>query len=180
MSFGFSIGDFVCVGQLAWQIYRKCKSASSEFKSISSQLISLHIVFKDVNETIEEWGLPESKQTDLLQIAEESKETLDELDQLLKKYSGLGMKSSRTLDRLRYPRAHVDELRTRLESYINMLSSFKISLVLYALVDVHIGSARADRFSTDHLKLDWRRWYLRSWQNGKRVCAKPQSYLANR
>ncbi|KAE9369086.1 hypothetical protein N431DRAFT_485094 [Stipitochalara longipes BDJ] len=130
MNFGFSLGDFVGVGQLAWQIYRKCKSASSEFKSISSQLISLHIVFKDVNETIEELGLPESKKGDLLQIAENSKETLDELDQLLKKYSGLGMKSSRTLDRLRYPRAHVDDLRSRLDSYINMLSSFKMSLVL--------------------------------------------------
>jgi hypothetical protein len=72
MSFGFSIGDFVAVGQLAWQVYRKCKSAPSEFKAISSQLISLHIVYKDVNETIEEWGLSESKKGDLLQIADDS------------------------------------------------------------------------------------------------------------
>ena len=130
MSFGFGIGDFMAVGQLAWQVYRKCKTAPSEFKTISSQLISLHIVIKDVNETIEEWELPEAKKSDLLQIGEDSKETLNELDQLLKKYSNLGMKSSRTLDRLRYPRADTAELRARLESYINLLTSFKTSLVL--------------------------------------------------
>ncbi len=43
MNFGFSIGDFIGVGQLAWQVYRKSKKAPSEFKTISSQLISLHI-----------------------------------------------------------------------------------------------------------------------------------------
>jgi hypothetical protein len=130
MNFGFSIGDFLAVGQLAWQLYRKCKAAPSDFKAISSQLISLHIVIKDVNETIEEWALPEAKKSYLLQIGEDSKDTLNELDQLLKKYSGLGMKSSRTLDRLKYPRAHIEELRARIESYINILTSFKTSLVL--------------------------------------------------
>jgi hypothetical protein len=130
MSFGFSVSDFITVGQLAWQVYRKCKSASSEFKAISAQLISLHIVIRDVNETIEEWDLPEAKKNYLLQIGEDSHEALNELDQLLKKYSSLGMKSSRTFDRLRYPRAHIEELRARIESYINQLTALKTSLIL--------------------------------------------------
>ncbi|KAH8597323.1 hypothetical protein B0O99DRAFT_593060 [Bisporella sp. PMI_857] len=130
MSFGFSVGDFLAVGQLAWQVYRKCKTAPSEFKSVSSQLVSLHIVIKDVHATIEEWELPEAKKDDLLQIVGDAKETLEELDQLLQKYKRLGLKSSRTFDRLRYPRAEVDELRIRVESSINMLTSFKTGLVL--------------------------------------------------
>ncbi|KAG0648122.1 hypothetical protein D0Z07_6030 [Hyphodiscus hymeniophilus] len=130
MSFGFSVGDFIAVGQLAWQIYGRCKKAPADFKAISTQLISLHIVIKDVNETIEEWDLPDAKKYDLLRIGEGSKDTLDELDQLLRKYSGLGMKGTRTMDRLRFPRAETAELKSRLESYITMLTSFKTSLVL--------------------------------------------------
>ena len=78
----------------------QCKTASSEFKAISSQLISLHLVIDDVNATIEEWDLLEARKSVLLETRKDGKETLDELDQLFKKYSSIGMKSSRALDRL--------------------------------------------------------------------------------
>ena len=153
MSFGFSVGDFVAVGQLAWKVYRKCKTAPSEFKAISSQLISLHIVIKDVKETIEEWDLSEEKKADLLQIGEDSKGALDELDRLLKKYSSLGMRSSRTLDRLRFPRAYIEELRARLDCYIKLLTSLKTSLVLYVFLSVIRDEIINCQSSTDHRKL---------------------------
>jgi len=100
MGFGFGTGDFFAVDQLALKVYRKCKTASSEFKTISSQLIILHLVIEDVNASIEEWDLLEARKSVLLETREDIKETLDELDQLLKKYSRLGIKSSHALGRL--------------------------------------------------------------------------------
>lgn len=39
MSFGFSVGDFLAVGNLAWSIYRSCKGLTEEFQEVSREAL---------------------------------------------------------------------------------------------------------------------------------------------
>ncbi|KAK4691776.1 hypothetical protein P7C71_g5297, partial [Lecanoromycetidae sp. Uapishka_2] len=58
MSFGFSIGDFIAVGDLAWKLYRDCykvaRGAPQEFhmleREVSTLSHSLKILLEEVND----------------------------------------------------------------------------------------------------------------------------------
>ena len=39
MSFGFGIGDFVAVGNLAWTFYRSCKGLTQEFQEVCREAL---------------------------------------------------------------------------------------------------------------------------------------------
>jgi hypothetical protein len=56
MSFGFAIGDFVAVGQLAFKLYRDCfkvaKGAPQEFQVLKGELSNLHNVLKILEEEV--------------------------------------------------------------------------------------------------------------------------------
>jgi len=61
MSFGYSVGDFITVGQLAWTVYKSRRDAPESFNNISIEVLSLHALLKEVEETISDHPLPESK-----------------------------------------------------------------------------------------------------------------------
>ena len=46
MSFGFSVGDFVAVGELAWKLYQNCykvaRGAPKEFQLLLGEISTLH------------------------------------------------------------------------------------------------------------------------------------------
>lgn len=50
MSFGFSVGDFVTVGQLTWTVYKGCKAAPREFQELSGELSSLHTILHELED----------------------------------------------------------------------------------------------------------------------------------
>jgi hypothetical protein len=50
MSFGYSVGDFIAIGQLTWTIYRSCKSAPGEFQELSRELSSLHTILHELED----------------------------------------------------------------------------------------------------------------------------------
>jgi hypothetical protein len=56
MSFGFAIGDFVAVGQLAFKLYRDCfkvaKGAPQEFQVLKGELSNLHNALKILEEEV--------------------------------------------------------------------------------------------------------------------------------
>jgi len=39
MSFGFGVGDFIAVGNLAWTVYRSCKGATDDFKDVTKEAL---------------------------------------------------------------------------------------------------------------------------------------------
>lgn len=47
MSFGFSAGDCISVGQLTWAVYKACKGALGEFHELSRELRSLHSILHE-------------------------------------------------------------------------------------------------------------------------------------
>jgi len=56
MSFGFAVGDFIAVGQLAFTLYRDCfmvaKGAPHEFQALKGELSNLHNTLKILEEEV--------------------------------------------------------------------------------------------------------------------------------
>jgi hypothetical protein len=61
MSFGFSVGDFVTISTLAWNVYKSCNDSCDEFKNISGEVVGLHIVLLETKDYLTEHGQSLSK-----------------------------------------------------------------------------------------------------------------------
>jgi hypothetical protein len=124
MSFGFGVGDFLAVGKLAWSVYKSCRDASESFGNISVEVLSLHAVLKEVEETLSDHQLTESKQASLATISNGCQGVLLDLQTLVDKYESLGSQSKRTWDRMKWGSNDITELRARLTSNTTMLAAF--------------------------------------------------------
>jgi hypothetical protein len=89
MSFGYSVGDFIALGTLAWSVYKSCKDAPEAFENISLEVLSLHGVLKEAEETIFVHPLPPEKQERLKAVGDGCYRVLTDLDNLCKKYQSL-------------------------------------------------------------------------------------------
>ena len=49
---GVGVGDFVAVGTLAWNVYKAAKGAPEAFNQIHDDMLSLHVVLKEAEETV--------------------------------------------------------------------------------------------------------------------------------
>ncbi|MCJ1462733.1 hypothetical protein MMC07_001336 [Pseudocyphellaria aurata] len=123
MSFGFSVGDFAALGQLAWKIYKACKDAPDSFKNLSQEVSSLHLVLKEVEETFSDSALSASQQSRLESVGDGCRVILEDLQCSLDKYNSLGTKSKRTWDRIGWGSNDIAELRLRLISNTVMLTT---------------------------------------------------------
>ena len=129
MNFGFSLGDFVTVPTLAWQVYKSCKESSDDFKSIAGDVAGLHIVLKEVEEQLEEHPFDEQRCSQLATLVEPCHTVLTQLESLIERYDGLGSKSQRTWDRLKWGLEDVSRLKERLLTSTAILAAFNTSLV---------------------------------------------------
>jgi hypothetical protein len=116
MSFGYSVGDFIAVGVLAWDVYKSCKGAPESFGNISSEVLSLHAVLKEAEETVFARHLSLQKRERLKAVGDGCYRVLEDLQTLVKKYESLGTQSKRTWDRLKWGTEDIAELRSRLTS----------------------------------------------------------------
>ena len=130
MSFGYSVSDLVSTAALAWKIYKTCKDSSGEFKNISSEVITLHIVLKEVQDSLTCQQLNQRQEAELESVGKGCNDVLKDLDKLLKKYGSLGTsKSSRVWDRMKWGLEDVKTMRDRLISNTTMLSAFNAALI---------------------------------------------------
>lgn len=124
MSFGYCVGDFVAVTQLAWTVYKSCRDAPESFNNISTGMPSLHAVLKEVEEIISEKPLSETRKQRLATISHSCNCVLEDLQALVKKYESLGSQSKRIWDRMRWGSNDIAELRARLTSNTVLLTAF--------------------------------------------------------
>ena len=124
MSFGLSISDIaLCLG-LAHKLWHQARDAPGDFQAISAEVASLELVLKEVQDSMQNYVLSQSKQAELTLLLTGCRGVLVDLEALLNKYHGLGTQSRRTWDRLRWGREPVEKIRSRLISHVNLLSSF--------------------------------------------------------
>lgn len=104
MSFGFSVGDFVSVGQLAWTLYRDCymvaRGAPQEFQLLLNEIQTLHGSLKILQDEI---GNPESvlvlggenRVRMVNDVVSQITTTLTSLSKMAKKHKLLGSDASK-------------------------------------------------------------------------------------
>ncbi|MCJ1398405.1 hypothetical protein MMC11_001603 [Xylographa trunciseda] len=128
MSFGFSVGDFVAVPTLAWQLYKACKDSSDDFKDVADAVASMHIVLKETAEYISSSSLDQAQQGRLNTVGEGCRNVLRDLEALLEKYKSLGTQSQRTWDRMRWGLEDVTNLKVRLQNSTAMLTALNTAI----------------------------------------------------
>ena len=124
MGFGYSVGDFVVIGQLAWRIYKVCKDAPESFKNIAQEVLSLHAVLKELEETYSDANFSAAQQSRLRIVGDGCRAVLEDLQGLVDRYNSLGTSTKRTWDRLAWGSEDIAELRSRLISNTGLLTTF--------------------------------------------------------
>lgn len=124
MSFGFSVGDFATLGNLAWKIFKTCKDAPESFKNISEEVSSLHLVLKELEEIYSDETLSAGQQSRLEKVADGCRTVLEDLQRILDRYNSLATNSKRTWDRVGWGANDIAELRSRLISNTVLLTAF--------------------------------------------------------
>ncbi len=128
MSFGFSVSDFVTVPTFAWTVYKSCKESSDDFRNISTEVASLHVVLKETEECLAEHILDPDQERRLLVIGKGCNDVLKDLNKLLEKYESLGLQSQRTWDRMMWGLEDISKIRERLIANTNLLTAFNTIL----------------------------------------------------
>ncbi|KAF3068499.1 hypothetical protein GL218_08380 [Daldinia childiae] len=130
MSFGVGFGDLVLASKLAWNVYKACKDSGENFKRLSSEVASLHVVLKETEDYINEFSkLDTSRKNRLNILTDGCNATLEDLQKLLKSYERLGTQSQRTWDRMRFGLEDLADIRSRLVSNATLLTAFNSTLV---------------------------------------------------
>ncbi|KNG84604.1 hypothetical protein ANOM_006429 [Aspergillus nomiae NRRL 13137] len=131
MSFGFSIGDFLTVIELANKIRKEFAGAPSQFKAINDEVRSLSFVLQDVEVDLSGKELSDSQKAELQAIADSCRCVLDEIYEEINIYRVLesdhttGLrKVVRVWKRLKWEPEDIQDLRTRISSNISLLNAF--------------------------------------------------------
>ncbi|KAI1166772.1 hypothetical protein F5B18DRAFT_31684 [Nemania serpens] len=130
MSFGVSFGDLVLASSLAWKVYKACKDSSEDFQRLSGDVASLHVVLKETEDYLGEFrDLDVSRVNRLRILADGCRDTLQDLEKLLRSYDNLGTQVQRTWDRFRFGLQDLADIRSRLVSNVTLLTAFNSSLI---------------------------------------------------
>lgn len=109
------------------------RDAPEDFRVVSTEVASLQLVLKEVQDAVHDREMSLAKQQDLKQLVAVAAcaGVLQELEELLTKYKSLGTHSKRTWDRLRWSKDHVESIRLRVISNSSLLTSFNVGLLGY-------------------------------------------------
>ncbi|KFZ13854.1 hypothetical protein V501_03493 [Pseudogymnoascus sp. VKM F-4519 (FW-2642)] len=131
MSFGFSVGDFIAVIQLAIKIQKEFVDAPSQFKPISDEVRTLSIVLQDAAVAFPNRELDNEQKRGLEIIDKGCRNILDELQQILENNTelipesgGVGKRNKRVWKRLNWKPEDIDQLQNRINTNINLLNTF--------------------------------------------------------
>ncbi|KAF4624010.1 hypothetical protein G7Y89_g14163 [Cudoniella acicularis] len=165
-----SVDELTSLCNLAWQIYKLCKSASDSFKNVSSEVLSLHAVLREAEEGLAKHPLPDSRLTRLSTVITGCRDVLTDLEVLVDKYVKLGSKTQRVWNRVGWHLEDIAELRLRLISNAGLFTAFlsssqlaveeKLNKLLRGFKDGHyeasiITTQTVESISTDEKEI-WR------------------------
>ena len=123
MSVGFSASDCIALPQFAWQVYRACRDASSEFKDLASDVELMREVLKEVQMLVEYHVLDDASKIRLVNVLKGCYDVLKTLDHKLARYKSLGTDKKRVWHRLRWGMDPVGDVRARLVLRTTILTS---------------------------------------------------------
>jgi ankyrin repeat protein len=135
MSFGFSVGDFLAVGNLCMKLYRSFKDVPDTFNEIGRELSSFYIVLCDLEHQASD---PESllnrrgasQKNELLQLRDNLNFTMEELDGLFQTYTRIGRSAWR---RIQLSQKDLEKPRRDLLFHMSAINGFISSLTMAAV-----------------------------------------------
>jgi len=115
MALGFSIGDFRLLSQLAWEIHKTCRDAPGTFGYISVEVLSLHAILRECEESFSDHLISTAGQKCVAKILVGCRDILQDIDDGVKQHFNL--RSNNNLK-------NVPQWKERLLSQVSTLSEF--------------------------------------------------------
>ena len=125
MNFGYSVGDVIAVSRLAVKVYTAYKDAPDDYRNISDEARSLHIVIDKALRHFESAALSNSIRQEGQEVLKGCENVLEDLDSLIEKYQSLAsVSTSQVLQRVKLGTEDIATLRARLISNTGLLNGF--------------------------------------------------------
>ena len=130
MSFGYGVGDIIAVSRLALKVYTAYKDAPDDYRNISDEVKSLHIIIEEATRHFDEsTSLSNKKQEGGKEVLEGCQNVLKDLDALIDKYKALApananANTSQVFRRIKLGMEDIVTLRARLTSNTTLLNGF--------------------------------------------------------
>ena len=157
MSFGFSVGDVVLLGQLAWKAVQNSQKACAEHDELTREVSSLHVVIRRLEKEAAKPESPLNRSGDhckkeLSVIVGGCEKVLKMLNRVLEKYNTLSERErsvKKLWQRVRFGNgdvADVRDLRAKMTHYTSALSLFvnMISMGSIGRVEQRMETAGGD------------------------------------
>ncbi|KGO62622.1 hypothetical protein PEX2_046480 [Penicillium expansum] len=158
MSFGFGIGDFLAIIQLANKTRKAFVDAPAQFKSISDEVRSLSLVLQDVEIDISAKELSSQQQAELQEISTGCNEVLADTLKKIEDYTELSTRNDakrniakRVWKRLKWEPSDVQELRLLIGTNIALLTAFNGQILKRSVAKLVQHQDEAERQKV----LDW-------------------------
>ena len=126
MSVGCSVGDIMAISGLAVRVYTAYKDAPGNYRNISNEVESLHIIIQEAVQQFEGTKLSENSRQKGLRILKGCQNLLEDLDALIMNYSSIASASTgQVIQRIRLGTTEdIAALRVRLISNTTLLNGF--------------------------------------------------------
>jgi hypothetical protein len=131
--FGFGVGDFLAVGQLALDIYHQIQGCSGSYRDLSHDAGQFVLTISGLENLVKQGRLDASQTTELLVHGQKCKDILLEIREVLDEYESLSTKSKKIRDVLGWDYEGATDLRARLTAAVVMLSAFYNGLMTSSL-----------------------------------------------
>ena len=119
------MGDIMAVSRLALKVYSAYKDAPDDYRNISDEVNSLHIIINKAARHFESNTLSNKTQEEGKEVLEGCHNVLKDLDALIEKYNALASTDrSQVFRRLKFGKEDIVTLRARLTSNTILLNSF--------------------------------------------------------
>ena len=96
MSFGYGVGDIMAISGLALKVCTAYKDAPGDYRSISDEVDSLHIIINKAAQHFEGPTLSDNSRQEGQKVLRGCQNVLEDLDALIEKYNSLASKSTNT------------------------------------------------------------------------------------
>ena len=125
MSFGYGVGDFLALSTLALNVYTAYVDAPGDYKNISEEVKSLHIIIEEGAQHFERTILSCSQQQKGKDILQGCQSVLEDLGAFIEKYKSLASTNKNQIfTRVKLGMKDITPLRTRLISNTILLNGF--------------------------------------------------------
>jgi len=137
MSTAHIVSSFLALGPLLLTLCNSYANAPKQFRDLSQEILSLHVVHNQVKAQLPTKGghntptLSANYTHDLEVLYDGLHTIIKDLGDLLEKYKSLTKNCSISFDRLRWGKEDIGELRQRILIHACLLSAFNTSLLWY-------------------------------------------------